>query len=318
MAITLRHLLLVDAVSEAGTLTAAARKLYLTQSALSHQLADLERRVGGAVFHRVGRRMVPTAIGLRILDSAQSMLKELQTLEDELRRHARGQAGLLRVTTQCYTCYHWLAEVLPRFREKHPGVVVQVVPEEANSALDALLEGRVDIAIAHRMADDGRLAFRHLFDDELVAVVPTTHPFARRRSLDAEDFAGEELLMHSAQLEDSYFFQTILFPAGVRPARVTEVRLTEAMLALIRAGAGIAVLSRWSVAPQRRAGELVTVRIGRQGIVREWFAARLRTDVVPIHVNDFIALVERGPAWLSDSALDERAGGPSELSTSAS
>lgn len=298
MSITLRHLLLVDAVAEEGTLTAAARRLYLTQSALSHQLADLERRAGGAVFHRVGRRMVPTPLGLRILASARSMLAELEELEQDLKRHTRGAAGLLRVTTQCYTCYHWLAEVLPRFREQHPEVVVQIVPEESHAVLDALLEGRVDLAIAHRLPADERLAREPLFEDELVAVVPPGHPFASRRSVAAEDFANQELLMYSARLDDSWFYQTVLYPAGVKPARVTELRLTEATVSLIRAGAGIAVLSRWSVAPHLAAGDLVAVRIARDGLIRQWEAVTLRTDVVPVYLRDFTGLIAHGPAWL--------------------
>lgn len=302
MAIQLRHLQLVDAVVEAGTLTAAARRLFLTQSALSHQLADLERRAGGPVFHRVGRRMVPTPLGLRILDSARSMLAELERLETDLERHAAGRAGLLRVTTQCYTCYHWLAEVLPRFREAHPAVVVQVVPDEAGGVLDALLAGRVDLAIAHRLPEDERLARAPLFEDELVAVVAPDHPFATRQTVDAEDFASEELLVHSARLDDSFFFQTVLYPAGVMPARITELRLTEATVSLIRAGAGIAVLSRWSVAPQLASGDVVAVRITREGVFRMWQAVTLGANAAAAHVRDFTALVARGPAWLFDDA----------------
>jgi LysR family transcriptional regulator, regulator for metE and metH len=298
MAVQLRHLMLVEAVVEAGTLTAASQRLFLTQSALSHQLGDLERRVGGAVFRRVGRRMVPTPMGLRILDSARSVLGELRQLEAELQQHARGVTGLLRVTTQCYTCYHWLAEVLPRFRENHPAVAVRVVPEESYSVVDALLTGRIDLAIAHRLPDDERLRREPLFVDELVTLVPPGHRFDGRRHLEPEDFADQELIGHSANRGDSYFFQTVLFPAGITPVRLTEVKLTEATVALIRAGAGIAVLSRWSVAPQIAAGELVPVRITRNGLFRQWEAVTLRMDVVPVHMRDFTKLIANGPGWL--------------------
>src|SRR5688572_25792992 len=113
MSLSLRHLRLVQEVAAAGTLTAAAKRLYLTQSALSHQLADLERQAGAPVFTRVGKRMVLTQAGQRILEVAGNTLQQVTELEQDLRRMAAGTRGQIRLTTQCYTSYHWLPLVLP-------------------------------------------------------------------------------------------------------------------------------------------------------------------------------------------------------------
>src|SRR5690349_12039209 len=109
----LRHLRLVAAVAESGGQTRAAHKLHLTQSALSHQLRELEGRIGTPLFIRTSRRMVLTAAGERVLASARRVLHEVESLERDLVLEATsGRAGVVRLATECYTCYHWLPGVV--------------------------------------------------------------------------------------------------------------------------------------------------------------------------------------------------------------
>src|SRR5215207_5298453 len=103
MTLEVRHLQLVDAVATGGTLTAASRTLHLTQSALSHQLIGLERQLGVALFHRAGKRMVPTVAGLKVLDAAHATLGPLRRTEQALRALATGATGVLRLATECET-----------------------------------------------------------------------------------------------------------------------------------------------------------------------------------------------------------------------
>src|SRR3954468_8058263 len=106
MDLEVRHLRLVAAVSAVGSLTRAGDQLHLTQSALSHQLRDIEARLGAALFLRVGKRLVLTPAGERLLHSATDILGRLQEAEHEIRQMGRERAGSLRITTECYTCYH--------------------------------------------------------------------------------------------------------------------------------------------------------------------------------------------------------------------
>src|SRR5262245_59196293 len=115
MILEIRHLRLVAAVAEHGSLTRAGRELHLTQSALSHQLLDLEGRLRTQLFLRMGKRMVPTVAGLRLIEAARQTLPTLLATEESLRRLASGRESVLRLSTECYTCYHWLPGALERF-----------------------------------------------------------------------------------------------------------------------------------------------------------------------------------------------------------
>src|ERR671930_932390 len=103
MDLEIRHLQLVSAVAEVGSLTRAGDRLHLTQSALSHQLRDIESRLGTPLFLRIGKRLVLTPAGERLLSSAREVLERLQQTEHEIRCMGQDHAGLLRLTTECYT-----------------------------------------------------------------------------------------------------------------------------------------------------------------------------------------------------------------------
>src|SRR5574342_787810 len=112
MELEVRHLKLVREVSAAGSLTRAGTTLHLTQSALSHQLRDIESRLGAPLFLRIGKRMTITPAGEALLRSVDGVLATMEQAEQAVRRLAGADCGTLRITTECYTCYHWLAPVL--------------------------------------------------------------------------------------------------------------------------------------------------------------------------------------------------------------
>jgi LysR family transcriptional regulator for metE and metH len=288
-----RHLSLVHAIAAAGSVTRAAERLNLTQSALSHQLRDIESRLGLQLFLRLGKKMVLTPAGDRVLASSRRVLDELRLAEDELRVMGQNGKGVLRLCTQCNTGYHWLPPLLQVFRRKFPGVEVQIAAQATRRPIVALLEGEIDLAVVTSSVDDKRIATVPLFEDELCAVVAPDHPFAARAFVEPRDFADQHLYVYTADRRESYTFTRIFTPAGVEPARVYEVPLTEAILELVKAGLGVSVMARWAIAPALRAGEVRTVRITRGGVRRTWKAATLHDRPEPVWQRDFVELLAR-------------------------
>jgi LysR family transcriptional regulator for metE and metH len=295
-----RHLSLIDAIADAGSVTRAAERLHLTQSAVSHQLIDLESRAGLQFFTRMGRRMLLTQAGERVRASARRVLEDLRRAEDDLAAMAAGTRGVLRLCTECNTGYHWLPPLLHEFHRGFPQVDVHIKVEATNRPLQALLDGEIDLAVITSTARDARIATEKIFEDELMAVVAPTHPFAARRFIEPSDFSTEHLILHRADRRESYTFSRILVPAGVEPARLSEVPLTEAILELIRANIGIGVMAGWAIDPARRSGAVAALRIGRNGVRRTWTAATLKDRPRPAWMIEFIKLLAaRGPscAW---------------------
>lgn len=290
--IEVRHLRIVESVSRTGSVSRAAERLHLTQPAVSHALRDLEDRLGVTLFERQTRRMVATAEGRRLLESAGRVLDELRGVEHELAEFRDGHRGLIRLATGCYTCYYWLPRLLASFAESWPGVDVELRPEVTDEPLAALLAGRLDVAVVLEPVDDPRLASERLFDDELVVVAAPCHRFARRAFVEAGDFRGEVVVIHHRP-ETAHLLSDVLGPAGVEPARVLQLRLTQAVVEAVAAGLGVAALARWVVEPELRAGRLVAARLGRAGVRREWRVAWPRSRRRTPPLEELIGLLKR-------------------------
>ena len=299
--VEMRHLRLVAAIAEHGSMTAAGRVLHLTQPALSHQLRELEARLRAPLFVRTSRRMVLTPAGEQLAQIARGVLAQVDAFERQVPSGDFSDArGVIRLATECYTAYHWLPAVLREFRGRWPHVELRVAAEHTAAPLDALREGALDLAVVYSRITDRRIRLEPLFDDELVAVVATDHPLGGRECVPAEALRDEHFFVYTSPDSESAIVREVLEPAGVPPSEVTRLQLTEAIVELVAAGLGIAILAKWAVAPAVRAGAVQTLRIGRAGIRRTWFTAARSADVTPAYRFDLVELLRRhlgaGPA----------------------
>jgi LysR family transcriptional regulator, regulator for metE and metH len=291
MDLEVRHLQLVSAVAAVGGLTKAGRHLNLSQSALSHQLRDVETRLGTPLFLRVGKRMVPTAAGERLVKSAHEILEALASAERAIHLFAGGERGRLRVIVAGYASYRWLPSVLKRYREIYPKIEVQIPESGVADAARDVLAGAVDVAISPGTADDKRLHLEPLVRDEVVLAVPDGHRLAAYAFADVADLGGEPILVDASE-RGTGVYREIIAAAGSVPGNVV-IAETSATLELIQAGFGIAVVGRWVIEPQIRAGTLRAVRITRKGVWCRWSALMLKPLATTPHVRDFVALVAR-------------------------
>jgi len=289
----LRDFRLVAAIEECGGVTKASAALNLTQSALSHQLADLERRLGVVLFTRNGKRMVLTPAGERLREAAGPILGSVAAAEAETRGVATERDAILRLSTECYTCYHWLPPVMRDFQQQYPKVETRIVASATRRVIPALLKGQLDIAITSEPVRDRRIQLTPLFKDELVAVVAPEHPWAKRRFVEAIDFSSEHLLTYTISRVESTLFQKVLTPAAVSPLHHSQLELTEAILEMVKAGMGVAAVARWAAAPYLAAGTLKAVRITEAGLPREWSSATLHYRQPRPHLTAFIKLLQR-------------------------
>ncbi|MGH9349383.1 MAG: LysR family transcriptional regulator [Vicinamibacterales bacterium] len=291
MDLEVRHLRLVSEVAALGSVTRAAERLHLTQSAISHQLRDIESRLGTRLFHRMGKRMVATPAGERVLRSAAAVLDNLRRTEEDVRQIAREGSGILRLCTQCNTGYYWLPPLLKTFNASYPKVEVQIAVEATTRPVESLLEGKLDLAVVTGEVEDRRVALRPLFRDELALVVSPEHRLASRRHIAPSELASEHLLIYSSSRHDSFAFRRVLDPAGVEPARVSHLMLTEAILEMVKANLGVTIIATWSVLPAIASGAVRAISLGPRGVFRQWSAATVKGAAEPRHVTDFIQLL---------------------------
>ena len=298
-----RHLKLVETVAKEGGLTKAANRLHVTQSALSHQLRDIEDKLGTPLFLRLNKKMLLTQAGERLLTSAPAVLDELKRAEEDIRQIALHREGILRISTECYTCYHWLPPVLKPFSREFPRVEVRIIAEATRRPIEALLDGRLDLAVTSTAIRNQKLIFKPLFKDEMVVIMSPDHPLASRPYVTAKDFASEHLLVYALPREELTIYQKVLIPAGVAPRHVSRVELTEAIIEMVKAGLGVGVMARWAVTPQVEAGTLCALPLSAKGFHRQWSAAMIRHKATPPYLLKFAELLAANPMTISNRAV---------------
>lgn len=288
--IEMRDLRMVVAITEFGGITRAAPHINATQSGLSHQLKELESRLGLTLFERVGRRMVPTAVGERLALSGREILGAIRRAEDDITGSNTAPRHRIRLATECYTCYHWLPSLIQRYSLQSSGIDVEIVAEATFEGVSAVLGGTAHVCISFETIHDRRLRAERLFKDEVVVCVAPDHPFASRERIQPEDLLDQRIYIYSP-LELSSIYRNVLRPAGVPPAQISRIALTEATVELVKAGLGIAFLARWAVEPHIRARTIRAIRYGPGGLHRTWSAVTRAEDSTPPHVREFVSFL---------------------------
>lgn len=291
MNLDLRHLELVVAIVEQGGVTKASERLHLSQSALSCQLKEAERRLGTALFHRTGRQMLLTAAGERLLRTALCVLRELTTAEQEIRALQSAPPAPVRIATECFTCYAWLPAVIHRLQERVPSLDITIAAEHTRNPGAAILKGDLDVAVVTRGDPRRRLHLTPLFVDQMIAAVPLGHRLASRKWIDAADLTQEHVVTFDARREELTLFTDLMDPAGLEPRKHTRMQLTEAMFELVKAGIAIAIMPRWVVLGNAAMTQMKLVQLTRKGIHRRWSAATLRGRKVPPHIPTFVEIL---------------------------
>jgi LysR family transcriptional regulator, regulator for metE and metH len=269
-----RHLQLLLVLDDEGSLHAAARRLHLTPSALSQQLRELERRLGGPLFRREWRKLTPTPAARCLIEGARGVIAELERVERETRALLAGAQSTLRIAMICQESYRWLPDVLSRFAARAPDVDVSIVADAAHDSNEWLAARKIDLAlVAGKRTRDRRVKDAHVFRDELVAVVSRRHPWASARQVAARDFASEQLFCDEGALTRRAPLGKLLAGANVSPRKLSLVPTNGTVaLDLVRANLGITVMPRWTVAPAVGRDDLALVRIGARGLWLKWSA----------------------------------------------
>ncbi|MEM9522104.1 MAG: LysR family transcriptional regulator [Actinomycetota bacterium] len=281
----LRHYETVVAIVDNESMTAAADHLAVTQSALSHRLADAERRLGVALFARgADRRLTPTGNGVATYQAASRALDELRRLEDSIVATPSVIEATVRIGVGGYEAYHWFPGFLDRMRAERPEIELDLVVV-GDSIASVLGSRHVDVVLAPG-TPEGDLHLTPLFEDELVVVCGPDHALARGQAVDADALAEETLLTYNALPSPGFEYERFVRPSGVTPRIVRVVRQTSAIVELVAAGVGVSILSRWATHPAVTAGRLATARCGVDGLPITWHSAVRRNDGLAAEVAD--------------------------------
>ncbi len=294
MIIDVIHLRILTALDQYGTLTEAAKRLCLTQSALSHQIRDLERKLGTPLWEKAGRRLRLTLAGRQLLETASQVLPLLDQTERRLRAFAQGRWAVLRIGVECYPCSEWLNGIIGDYLREMPEVELDIMNQFHFSGEQGLVEREIDLLVTPDRGALPQLAYQGLFDYELVLLVSESHPLASAGYVEPAQLAGETLISFPVASERLDILTQFLWPEGVRPQQHKRVESIEIMLQLVACRRGVCALPGWLAKRYGDRLSLVPLRLG-DGIQRTLYAAMRQDDADLPHLQRLIALGRRNP-----------------------
>lgn len=284
------HLEILRKVESCGTLTAAADALHLTQSALSHSIAKLERRAGVRLWLREGRNLRLTQAGEYMLAMAERLLPQFETGETVLQQFAAGERGTLRIGMECHPCYQWLLKVVSRYLPEWPDVDVDVKQKFRFGGMAALFNHEIDVIVTPDPLTMAGISYVPVFDYEQVLVVGRGHPLQGKAHAEPSDLLGETLMTYPVETARLDVFTEFLLPAGVMARRHKTLESTDIMLEMVASGRGVAALPRWLVLEYAQRMPLVPVKLGASGIQKKIHLGRRSSEHEPDYLKAFIAL----------------------------
>jgi DNA-binding transcriptional LysR family regulator len=288
-----RRMQVLRAVVTSGSVTAAAAHLGYTPSAISQQVASLEKEAGIALLERVGRGVQPTAAGRLLVGHAAIISQQVAEAETALADLRAGRTGRLTIRYFASVGPTLLAPALARFRRAHPGVSIDPKLADSDDPLPEVEQGNTDLAlVVRRPADDIRQGIRvvHLLDDAFQAVLPTGHPLAAHQVIDLADLAGEPWVGSEPPGPCLEPILDACAAAGFTPNFVTKSEDYATTQGFVAAGLGVSLIPRLGLT--RHPG--VTIRpVRRPEPVRTIYAA----------VRE-ISLTQPAPRALIDALID--------------
>lgn len=275
--IELRHLKTLSALRDAGSLVEAADRVHLTQSALSHQIKDLEDRLNCSLFIRKTKPICFTSAGQRLLTLADEILPMIRNAEREIARLAGGEAGRLNLCIECHSCFDWLMPTIDHFRQHWPEIELDLSSGFSFQPLPALARGDLDLVITSDPEERTGIIYIPLFTYESCLAISKQHRLMARRYIHPEDLAQETLITYPVEQQRLDIFNHFLNEADVEPAAIRTAELTVMMLQLVASGRGVAALPNWTLHQYLQRDYIAVKPLGEKGVWCTLYAA-IRED----------------------------------------
>ena len=276
-----QHLLLVKTINDTGSVTKAATKLYLTQSAVSHAMKKLEMQLSVQLWRKAGRQVKLTAAGERLLQMANKLLPQFEKLERDLVAYAKGEEGSIKLGIECYPCFQWLLKFVGPYLKANPNIDIDINNDFKFGGIGALLNYEIDLLITPDPLYQSNLRYIPIFTYEQVLVVHKHHPFAQLAYLTPELMTDQTLYTYPVEPQRLDIFSKFLTPAGYGVKQHKTLENTEMILAMVKNERGVAALPDWLVNEELNE-DLLTLPVGSSGMVKQtYFAVRANEQLGP-------------------------------------
>lgn len=288
----IKYFKLIKTIQEEGSIANSAEKLFLTQSALSHQLKELEERLGFKVFLRTRNKWKLTEEGIELYKLGNSILESIEKGFKNIEKLQTGSSGTIKVSTECYSFYQGLSSFIQKMGLLYPEIQVDLILEATHQPISKILTNEIDIAIVTSKPQNEKLSSIAVYDDEIFTIMHKENSLESSNFLSHSDFSNAHLIIHSFPLETVSVYEQFLKPNNINPLKISAIPLTEVALEMVNANMGIMCMPKWALKSFRLPEDLVFKKIGKNGLKRVHYLVFRKSDSTKKYINDFISNFE--------------------------
>jgi len=288
----LKYFRLIKTIEEEGSIANSTERLFLTQSALSHQLRELEERLGFKVFHRTRNKWELTQEGRELYKLANKLFSSINEGFSAIKHIQEGSKGTIKLSAECQSFFHSIPSFIQKMGVLYPEINIEITLGTTHQTISKVLSEDIDIAIVTSKPESEELSSILVFKDEIFAIMHQEHQLNHLDFLDASHFGKVHLLINSFPLEGVAVYEQFLKPNKIHPIKISAIPFTEITLSMIHANMGIMCAPKWQLSPFKLSKELVFKRIGKNGLKRNHYLIVKKQQRNKKYIHDFISSFE--------------------------
>jgi DNA-binding transcriptional LysR family regulator len=266
----LRQLRALVAVADEGSFTLAARKLFVTQSAVSHSLRTLEEQLGCRLLDRSGKRVSVTTEGGILLKRCKRVVQELEEATRELDGLRRWGQTTIRVGAPHSLCHYLIPSVLREFRDCFPRCEPSVESGETAALLEKFEQGELDLVVGIKPKHHGSEGYRPLFTDRLSFVVSPFHPWAAQDADINDTLAAQQFIIYAKATDTHRMIEEWMEKMAGKVRSPLVIGDMQAIKQMAKLGTAVGIVASWVAAREVSEGTLISVEIPGPQLHREW------------------------------------------------
>ena len=257
-------------LAQTGSFTQAAKRLFLSQSAISHSMRALEEDVGCRLLDRKAKKVVLTLAGEHLLHHANKILREMTLARNSLENLGKWGKGRLRIGASSTACQYIIPPVLREFQQSYPNCQITIERGDSDECVELVEQNRIDLAVTIQPKPREEIEFVPLFTDELLFLMSPSHPWAQKEQVVRDEIRQQNYVLYNKTSETFRLIESYFREQEIVLNTMIELANMEAIKELIKLGLGVGILAPWIARKEIAEKTLVALPLGRRKLKRTW------------------------------------------------
>ncbi|MDW3652532.1 MAG: LysR family transcriptional regulator [Bacteroidia bacterium] len=288
----LKYFRLIKTIAEEGSIANSSERLFLTQSALSHQLREVEERLGFKVFQRKRNQWKLTQEGEEIYALANQLFDSIEKGFSKIKQIKEGSKGQIKISVECQSFFQQLPGFIQKMGILYPEIEIELDTGPRNEMISKVQANQIDLCLATFKPEAEDLLCLEVFRDEIFGVVNKEHFFNEEDYVAPGKFADCHLIINSFPLEGVAVYEHALRHQSIHPKKISAIPFTEISLAMAAANIGVLCAPKWQLNCFKLQEELTFKRIGLHGLKRTHYLIIKKAALQKKYISNFVETFE--------------------------